>query len=129
MATNGTSQRSEAGNGTGARRRSNGTNGSSASNGSDGSRNGKGRAKLGATKVVRLAIEQLAELTGKVAEGVSELSRTDDGWSVTVEVVELERIPSSTDVLGSYEVVLDADGDLLEYRRVARWVRSQPRED
>ena len=109
MATNGTSK--------GRSRRTTGTS------------NGRSEPKLAATKVVRLAVEQLAALTGKVPEGVSELNRSDGGWSVTVEVVELERIPSSTDVMGSYEVVLDGDGDLLEYRRVARWVRSQPRED
>lgn len=108
-------------------RRDGGAGGSTKGDG-DRRRNGHAPSKMGAAEVVRLAVEQLAELTGKVAEGVSELCRSGEGWVVTVEVVELERIPSSTDVVGSYEVLLDDDGDLLEYRRVARWVRSQPRE-
>ena len=39
--------------------------------------------------------------------------------------MELERIPPSTDVLASYEVALDGDGNLLGYERTRRYVRSQ----
>src|SRR5688572_28930433 len=94
-----------------------------------GGSNGRSSSRrVAAAKAVRMAVEQFEELTGKAAEGVSELCRGEDGWVVTVDVVELQRVPSSTDVLGSYEVVLDGDGDLLEYRRVSRWVRGQARE-
>ena len=34
----------------------------------------------------------------------SESRRTGSEWSVTVEVLELERVPNTTDVLGNYEV-------------------------
>ena len=34
---------------------------------------------------------------------------------MTVEVVELERIPNTTDVLGVYEVTVDKNGDLTGY--------------
>src|SRR2546423_14512398 len=75
--------------------------------------------------LVRRATEQLAAVMGRRADAVSGFGREDDGWRVTVEVVELERIPPSTDVLATYEVQLDADGNLAGYERTRRYVRSQ----
>jgi Gas vesicle synthesis protein GvpO len=75
--------------------------------------------------LVRRAKEQLAEVMGRRPDAVSGFAREEDGWRVTVEVVELERIPPSTDVLATYEVQLDADGNLAGYERTRRYVRSQ----
>ena len=44
---------------------------------------------------------------------------------MTLEVVELSRIPTSTDVLASYELTLDGDGKLVRYQRGRRYYRSQ----
>jgi Gas vesicle synthesis protein GvpO len=66
------------------------------------------------------------ELTGKPAEAVTGLERTDDGWTVEVEVLELERIPGTTDVLATYQVTLDDDGELQGCRRVHRYLRGSP---
>ncbi|MFL5780833.1 MAG: gas vesicle protein GvpO [Thermoleophilaceae bacterium] len=90
------------------------------SNGSNG--------KVAATKIVRRAVEQVRELTGRPVEGVLGLERVDDGWVVTLEVVELRRVPDSTDVLGSYAVGVDTRGELQEYRRTRRYYRSQVEE-
>lgn len=80
-------------------------------------------------KVAALACRQLADLTGRELEGVVGLERTDDGWVVDVEVLELRRVPNTTDVLAVYEVALDADGDLDSYRRLHRYERGKVRED
>jgi len=64
-------------------------------------------------------------LLGKDADSVSGLDRNGDGWIVTVEVVEVPRIPESTDVLASYEVELDGDRNLVRYARRRRYYRSQ----
>jgi hypothetical protein len=77
---------------------------------------------------VRRAIEQVAELTGREIEGVNGLEKGDDGWVVTLEVVELRRVPDSTDVLGSYAVAVDERGELEGYRRTHRYYRSQVEE-
>ncbi|MBO0681769.1 MAG: gas vesicle protein, partial [Candidatus Dormibacteraeota bacterium] len=45
--------------------------------------------------------------------------------TVTVELLEVSRIPPTADVLGSYEVEVDQRGQLLAYRRVRRYSRSQ----
>jgi hypothetical protein len=79
-----------------------------------------------ASRVARRAAEHVAEMTGKEPEGIVALRRQDDGrWTVGVEVVESRRIPDSTDVLAVYEAELDADGELLAYRRVKRYIRCQ----
>ena len=80
-------------------------------------------------RVAAEAARQLVELTGKDAEGVVGLDRSDDGWKVEVEVVEVRRIPNSTDVLAMYEVEVDGRGSLKGYRRVRRYVRGVPGED
>jgi hypothetical protein len=82
-----------------------------------------------AIKVAQSAARQLLELTGREAEGVTGLERTDDGWKVIVEVVEVRRIPDTTDVLALYEVAVDEDGDLESYRRLRRYTRGVPGED
>lgn len=67
----------------------------------------------------------LQQLRGVDPESVSSLRRTESGWRVGLEVVELRRIPESTDVLASYEVELDADGALVRFERGRRYHRSQ----
>ena len=75
------------------------------------------------------AASSAAALAGREAEGVTGLERTEDGWTVKVEVVEVRRIPDTTDVLALYDVDVDSDGDLLGYRRVRRYTRGVPGED
>lgn len=82
-----------------------------------------------ASQVALQAAAHLLDLAGKEAEGIVGISRTEEGWSVRVEVLELRRIPSTTDVLATYEVAVDQDGELLSYRRVHRYVRGTPGED
>jgi hypothetical protein len=82
-----------------------------------------------AAQVARHAREQMGELTSQPVEGVRGVRRDDDGgWEVIVEVLELERIPNSTDVLGSYVLSLDESGEVREYRRARRYYRNQVEE-
>lgn len=68
-------------------------------------------------------LRQIAELTGKEPEGVSGVEPTEDGWLVNVEVLEIRRIPSSADLLATYETDIGPDGELVSYRRVQRYAR------
>ena len=77
-------------------------------------------------RIAAEAARQLVELTGKEPEGVVGLDRSDDGWKVEVEVLEVSRIPNTTDVLAMYEVEVDGKGSLQGYRRVRRYVRGVP---
>lgn len=69
------------------------------------------------------ACQSLEGLIGHPTEGVSAVRRSDDGWCVVVDVLEVPRIPDTTSLLASYEVLLDRAGELLEYRRVRRYRR------
>lgn len=91
----------------------------------DGSAGSRGRPRDLAPQAAR----QLAQLTRREVEGVSGFGRTEEGWRVKLDVVEVAKIPSSADVLASYEVLLDDDGELLSYDRVTRYVRGAVGED
>jgi hypothetical protein len=80
-------------------------------------------------KLAGTAAQQLLELTGKSPEGIIGLEKNDSGWRVQVEVVEVRRIPNTTDVLALYEIDADDKGNLQGYRRIRRYARGVPGED
>jgi Gas vesicle synthesis protein GvpO len=73
----------------------------------------------------RRAMDTLGELVGCPAEGITGIRRNEDGWIVEVEVLEVERVPETSDVLASYEVEIDNDGEIVEFRRLRRYLRTQ----
>lgn len=85
--------------------------------------------KKGAAAVARTGAQQLGELTRRTPEAVTALSRTDDGWQLEVEVLEIHRVPETADVLAVYQADLDESGELLSYRRLRRYTRAQVREE
>ncbi len=93
-------------------------------------RNGSSNRGLSGRDAIQRVRRDLPELLGHPIESILGVEKDDgDGWSVTVQVVELSRIPHSTDVLGSYSVSLDRDGELTGYRRRRRYYRNQTDED
>jgi hypothetical protein len=95
-----------------------------------GNRRRSDNGRLSAVEAVTAVRREFPALLGRAVESVLGVERDDDdGWLVTVQVVELERIPRSTDVLGAYAVQLDKDGELIGYRRRRRYNRSQADED
>jgi hypothetical protein len=71
------------------------------------------------------AIQQVQELIGRPIEGVTGMEKDGSEWRVTLEVVELERIPNTTDVLGQYEITLDKDGEVTGAQRTRRYHRAE----
>ena len=85
---------------------------------------------LSAKEAIRRVRRELPALLGRPVESVLGAQRDEDElWQITVQVVELARIPNSTDVLGAYEVTLDKDGELAGYRRRRRYARGQADDD
>jgi hypothetical protein len=76
-----------------------------------------------ALDVATRAREQIQRLLGKPVEAVLGIDRDRGSWVVTVQAVELERIPNTTDVLGEYEALLDRNGEVTSYRRTHRYHR------
>ncbi|MEW1952765.1 gas vesicle protein GvpO [Terrabacter sp. NPDC080008] len=85
--------------------------------------------RVNGPRAAALAATYLAELTGKEFEGIVGIRKSHDDWSVEVEVLEMRRIPSTTDVLAVYEVTVDEAGELVGYERRARYVRGDAREE
>jgi hypothetical protein len=85
--------------------------------------------KLSASELGQAALTTVADLTGYKPEAVTALEWDGEHWRVTVDVLELARIPNTTDVLGCYAVQLDEQGTLHGYRRIRRFQRSQAGEE
>lgn len=85
----------------------------------------RGSRRIPAAQAAQAGVRGLMDLIGKRPEGVTSVEPTEDGWLMGVEVIEDQRVPSSADVLAVYEAELDSGGDLLSYRRTARYSRAQ----
>jgi hypothetical protein len=71
-------------------------------------------------EIVTGAIQQVQELIGRPIEGVTGMEKDGSEWRVTLEVVELERIPNTTDILGQYK-----DGEVTGAQRTRRYHRAE----
>ena len=80
---------------------------------------------LSVVKVAHRAKLQLSQITGLEAATVSAIEAHEGGWKAYVNLVELRRVPSTSDVLATYEAILDANAELLNYRRIRRFLRGQ----
>jgi Gas vesicle synthesis protein GvpO len=92
------------------------------------SQNGSRRnsSKLSGREAIARVRAELPELLGLTVDSILGLEQAEGkGWTVTAQVVELARIPRSTDVLGAYEVTLDDHGELVGARRQRRYYRNQ----
>lgn len=99
------------------RRRSGGQNASSRNS----------RSRLSGREAIERVKREIPGLLGHRIESVLGLEPDGEtsGWTVKVEVVELSRVPPTTDVLGSYAVTLDKDGEVTAVRRERRYYRNQ----
>ena len=76
-------------------------------------------------ELLGLARQQVADVTGHDVETISGFQRSkNNGWLVTVEVLELQRVPNTMDLLATYAVKLSEDGDVLELERRRRYHRA-----
>lgn len=76
-------------------------------------------------EVVRSAMAQLGDITGLISDNVSSLTKVDSGWQLVVNMIELKRIPPSTDMLASFDVSVDGKGNITRYQRSRRYLRDQ----
>jgi hypothetical protein len=83
------------------------------------------KSKPESRDIAERAVEQMQNLMDRKIEAVTGLEKDGDEWTVTLEVLELERVPSTTDVIGKYEVTLDKDGELTGLERTRRFPRAE----
>jgi hypothetical protein len=89
------------------------------------SNNSKGSKGPTTREIAAGAVEQVHDLIGRPVESITGVQRDGDEWTVTLEVLELERVPTTTDVLGKYEVTMDKDGELIGAQRTRRYPRAE----
>jgi hypothetical protein len=78
-----------------------------------------------ARMAARLAVREVAALSGFEPVSIVSVERSENGWRIGVEVVESHRIPDSADILATFEVGLDAQGQLVSMRRTERYLRGR----
>lgn len=89
-------------------------------------RSAKVRGVIPIRETVEVATGYVADITDCEPTQVTAVEPTDEGgWLVEVEAVADRRIPSSADMLELYEIELDADGEVLGYHRIDRYMRYQ----
>lgn len=89
----------------------------------------EGDMALKMTELAERARQQLAEVTGfKPVAVVGGYSDTE-GWHITVDMLEMARLPESTDILGTYEVSLDEEGNMLKFEKKRARLRSESYEE
>jgi len=72
---------------------------------------------MNANEVVEKAQQEFVRLGKTPADGVTGLSKTEEGWAVLLEALERKAIPDTMDILGLYELHLDNEGNLLDLAR------------
>lgn len=77
----------------------------------------KGNKKPGIMDISRMTLPLIESILNKKPEGITSLSTEDDGWKVNVEVLERKAVPDTQDILGTYELKLTGNGELIGYKR------------
>jgi len=68
-------------------------------------------------KLIERAREQLSEVIGLKLSSTLGASKDDQGWRISVEMIEKKSIPDGMDILATYEARLNDRGELLEFGR------------
>jgi hypothetical protein len=84
---------------------------------------------LAMTEVAQRAKRQLAEVTGFKPVAAVGSYRDAKGWHMSVDMLEMARVPDSTDLLGTYEVDLDEDGNMVKFEKKRAHLRGEPYEE
>ncbi len=68
--------------------------------------------------IVKIAKENLVELTGFRFPNVIGINKEENIWHITVEITEKPSEAANLELLGIYDVRIDASGNLLGYERI-----------
>ena len=68
-------------------------------------------------ELIKKAREELSKVTGLELSTTVAAVKEEKGWKVTLEMVEKHSIPDQMDILAVYEVILDNDGNVIEFNR------------
>ena len=72
---------------------------------------------LSMAEVIQKARSELNALTGLEISSTLAANKDEEGWKVTMEVVEKHSLPDGMDILAMYETLMDPDGNMQEFKR------------
>jgi len=81
------------------------------------------------TEVLDRAKKQLSDTTGLKPVTITRAFEDEEGWHIGVAMLEMSRIPNSSDVLGDYEVLLNDCGGMLKFERRRTRLRCETGEE
>ena len=67
--------------------------------------------------LIEQARKELSKLTGLKASSTIGATKDEKGWHISIEMVEKQSVPDQMDILATYEVLFDEDGNLLSFER------------
>ena len=76
--------------------------------------------KLSARGAIEALRDSFSDVTGMKVEAVTGLSPDESGWKARLQVLEMQRIPPSSDVVAVYDVAIDGSGELVSFDQAAR---------
>ncbi len=79
-------------------------------------------------ELIERARVDFSKATNSKVDGITGFCKANDGWSVSLEVLERKAIPDSMDILGIYEVNLDSEGNFTSFERKKLRKRSDTNE-
>lgn len=85
-----------------------------------------------ATQMMNLAErarEQLAEVTGFSPVAAVGGFKDEEGWHISVDVLEMARLPEATDIIGTYVVTLDLDANMVKFEKKRARLRGEAYEE
>lgn len=68
--------------------------------------------------ITEKAKKELVSLTEFKSPNAIGVKKEGNEWVITIELIEKESIPYGMDILGTYEVRVDQNGGILNYKRV-----------
>lgn len=72
---------------------------------------------LTAAQAIEQAEEQLNKLIDRKTSCALGVSKDEEGWHVSLEMLERKAIPEHMDLLAQYDVLLDEDGNIVKFER------------
>jgi hypothetical protein len=69
--------------------------------------------------------QQMTAITGLLPDTISRLDRAESGWTLSIDMLEHRSIPRTQDLLASFDVVLDGEGQVKSWHRTSRFIRGQ----
>lgn len=80
---------------------------------------------LSTLAVTAKAREAATAITGHKADSVASCQKQGDGWIVIVDVIEAKARVGDNDLIATFEIGLDATGEVTTYKRIRRYYRTE----